>query len=57
MVDYDGVAEAVFMPFLEVLITLPLKDFTLCTQWGIGDSLVLLNSMTGIRCLSAWSLD
>ena len=37
MVDYDGVAEAVFMPFLEVLITLPLKDFTLCTQWDIGD--------------------
>jgi len=56
--DYDEAAEAVFMPFLEVLITLPLKEFTLRTQWDVGDrAWSLLNSMTGIRSLSVWSLD
>ena len=56
--DYDQAAEAAFMPFLEVLITLPLKEFTLHTQWDVGDrAWSLLNGITGIRRLSVWSLD
>ena len=56
--DYDQAAEAAFMPFLEVLITPPLKEFTLHTQWDVGDrAWSLLNGITGIRRLSVWSLD
>ena len=54
--DDDEAAEAVFMPFLEVLMTLPLKGFTIPTLYDVGDKTwTLLNSMTGIRRLSVWS--
>jgi len=56
--DYDKSPGAVFIPFLEVLRTLPLKEFTLRTQWDVGDrAWTLLNSMTGIRQLSVWSTE
>ncbi|KIM66140.1 hypothetical protein SCLCIDRAFT_1152588, partial [Scleroderma citrinum Foug A] len=44
------------MPFLRVLMTLPLKELTIQTLDDLGDrAWTLLNSMTGIRRLSAWS--
>ena len=54
--DDDEAAEAVFMPFLEVLMTLPLKEFAICTKYDVGDrAWTLLNSMKGIRRLSVRS--
>ena len=56
--DYDEAAGAVFIPFLEVLMTLPLKEFTMRTMYDVGDRVwTLLNSMTGIRRLSVCSLE
>ena len=56
--DYDQAPEAIFIPFLEVLRTLPLKEFTIRTFYDMGDrAWTLLNSMTGIRRLSVWSLE
>ena len=55
--DDDEAAEAAFMPFLGVLRTLPLKEFTIRTLYGVGDSAwTLLNSMTGLQRLSVCSL-
>ena len=54
--DYDKATEAVFVPFLEVLMTLPLKEFTIRTKYDVGDRVwTLLNNMTGIQRLSVWS--
>ena len=54
--DYDEAAGAVFVPFLEVLMTLPLKQFTIRAMYDVGDRVwTLLNSMTGIRRLSVCS--
>ncbi|KIM66131.1 hypothetical protein SCLCIDRAFT_1211367 [Scleroderma citrinum Foug A] len=54
--DDDEAAEAVFMPFLEVLMTLPLKEFAICTKYDVGDrAWTLLNSMKGTRRLSVRS--
>ena len=54
--DDDEAMEAVFMPFLEVLMTLPLKELTVRTMYDVGDrAWTLLSSMTGMRRLSVWS--
>ena len=54
--DYTEATEAAFTPFLEVLMTLPLKEFTIPTLYDVGDKAwTLLNSMTGIHRLSVWS--
>ena len=54
--DYNEAAKAAFMPFLKVLMTLPLKEFTIPTLYDVGDKAwMLLNSMTGIHQLSVWS--
>ena len=56
--DVDKATEAVLMPFLEVLMMLPLKEFTIRTLYDVGDRVwTLLNSMTGIRRLSVFSLE
>lgn len=56
--DYDKGAEMVFMPVLKVLMTLPLKKFSICTEFDVGDKAwTLLNSKAGIRQLSVWSLE
>lgn len=56
--DRSKSAEVNFMPILEVLMTLPLKELNLHTQYDIGDrAWALLNKMSGIRRLSVWSLD
>ena len=56
--DYDKAVEAAFMPFLEVLVTLPLKEFTIRTTYDAGDrAWTLLNSMTGLQRLSVCSLE
>jgi len=56
-IDYGEDAEAVFMPFLEVLITLPLKELIMIHgTYGMGDrAWTLLNSMTGLQQLSVGS--
>jgi len=54
--DYDEAPEEVFIPFLRVLRTMRLKEFTIFTVYDLGDRVwTLLNSMTGIRRLSIWS--
>ena len=56
--DYDEAPEAVFIPFLGVLRTLPLKEFTIRTMYDLGDrAWSLLNSMTGIRRLEVWTME
>ena len=55
--DSDRAPEAVFIPFLGVLMTLPLKDFIIFTSHDVGDrAWTLLNSMTGIQRLSIWAM-
>ncbi|KAL4079121.1 hypothetical protein J3A83DRAFT_4356105 [Scleroderma citrinum] len=57
-VDYDEAAETVFMPILEILMTLPLKELTIRTKYDVGDrAWALLDSKTGICRLSVWSLE
>jgi hypothetical protein len=47
-----------FLPILQVLITLPLKELVIRTQHDVGeDAWALLNKIKGIRRLSVWSLD
>ncbi|KAG6329402.1 hypothetical protein ID866_9686 [Astraeus odoratus] len=57
-VDCSVTAKDSFMPILEVLMTLPLKELSLHTVCDVGDEAwELLNSMRGIRRLSLWSFD
>jgi len=54
--DYDGASEAVFIPFLEILTTLPLKECIIHAAYGVGDrAWSVLNSMTGLQRLSVFS--
>ncbi|KAF9243211.1 hypothetical protein BU15DRAFT_43286 [Melanogaster broomeanus] len=57
-VDDTDTPEANFLPILEVLMTLPLKDLTIHTHHDVGEQAwALLNKMKGIRHLSVWTLD
>lgn len=47
-----------FLPILQVLITLPLKELVIRTHHDVGeDAWALLNKIKGIRRLSVWSLN
>ncbi|KAG0708640.1 hypothetical protein DFH29DRAFT_891266 [Suillus ampliporus] len=50
--------EANFLPILDVLMTLPLRELTICTQYDPGERVwARLNTIQGIRRLSVWSLE
>ncbi|KAH7883257.1 hypothetical protein F5I97DRAFT_1980502 [Phlebopus sp. FC_14] len=57
-VDDTDTPEANFLPILQVLITLPLKELIIRTHHDVGErAWTLLNSMKGICRLSVWSLE
>ncbi|KAF9228477.1 hypothetical protein BS17DRAFT_793184 [Gyrodon lividus] len=57
-VDDTDTPEANFIPILEVLTTLPVKELIIRTFHDVGeDAWALLNKIKGIRRLSVWSLN
>lgn len=47
-----------FLPILQVLVTLPLKELVIRTHHDVGEhAWALLNKIKGIRRLSVWSLN
>jgi hypothetical protein len=57
-VDDTLTPEANFLPILEVLMTLPLRELTIRTQYDPGERVwARLNTIQGIRRLSVWSLE
>lgn len=47
-----------FLPVVQVLVTLPLKELVILTRHDVGeDAWALLNRIKGIRRISVWSLD
>lgn len=57
-VDDTLTPEANFLPILDVLMTLPLRELTIRTQYDPGERVwARLNTIQGIRRLSVWSLE
>ncbi|KAG2065242.1 hypothetical protein BDR04DRAFT_1083367 [Suillus decipiens] len=57
-VDDTSTPEANFLPVLDVLMTLPLRELTIRTQYDAGERVwSQLNTIQGIRRLSVWSLE
>lgn len=57
-VDDTLTPEANFLPILDVLMTLPLRELTIRTQYDPGERVwSRLNTIQGIRRLSVWSLE
>ncbi|KAG1836091.1 hypothetical protein DFJ58DRAFT_819685 [Suillus subalutaceus] len=57
-VDDTATPEANFLPILDVLMTLPLRELTIRTQYDPGERVwARLNTIQGIRRLSVWSLE
>lgn len=57
-VDDTLTPEANFLPILDVLMTLPLRELTIRTQYDPGEQVwAQLNTIRGIRRLSVWSLE
>ncbi|KAG1723125.1 uncharacterized protein EDB91DRAFT_183771 [Suillus paluster] len=57
-VDDTLTPEANFLPILDVLVTLPLRELTIRTQYDPGERVwARLNTIQGIRRLSVWSLE
>ncbi|KAG1824413.1 uncharacterized protein BJ212DRAFT_523497 [Suillus subaureus] len=57
-VDDTTTPEANFLPILDVLMTLPLQELTIRTQYDPGERVwARLNTIQGIRRLSVWSLE
>ncbi|OJA15022.1 hypothetical protein AZE42_05246 [Rhizopogon vesiculosus] len=57
-VDDTLTPEANFLPILDVLMTLPLRELTIRTQYDPGERVwAQLNTIQGVRRLSVWSLE
>lgn len=57
-VDDTSTPEANFLPILDVLMMLPLRELTIRTQYDPGERVwARLNTIQGIRRLSVWSLE
>ncbi|KAG1781999.1 hypothetical protein EV702DRAFT_1239159 [Suillus placidus] len=57
-VDDTLTPEPNFLPILDVLMTLPLRELTIRTQYDPGERVwARLNTIQGIRRLSVWSLE
>lgn len=57
-IDDTLTPEANFLPILDVLMTLPLRELTIRTQYDPGERVwARLNAIQGIRRLSVWSFE
>jgi hypothetical protein len=57
-VDDTLTPEANFLPILDALMTLPLRELTIRTQYDPGERVwARLNTIQGVRRLSVWSFE